>query len=99
MGFVLHTLKATIERGGPHPGTKKSVPTRFGSGGNVYEAYLTHRIHDRFLVKRSYINYDYTWSGSGWQVGAPKRLNSTPILGFPTCDTAKVLTLGIVAEF
>ncbi len=67
--------------------------------GNVYEAYLTHRIHDHFLVKGSYINYDYTWSGSGWQVGAPKRLNSTPILGFPTYDTAKMLTLGIVAEF
>ena len=67
--------------------------------GNVYEAYLTHRIHDHFLLKGSYINYDYTWSGSGWQVGAPKRLNSTPILGFPTYDTAKMITLGLVAEF
>lgn len=67
--------------------------------GNVYEAYLTHRIHDHFLVKGSYINYNYGWSGSGWQVGAPKRLNSVPILGFPTYDTAKMLTLGVVAEF
>ncbi len=67
--------------------------------GNVYEAYLTHRIHDHFLVKGSFINYDYTWSGSGWQVGAPKRLNSTPILGFPTYDTARMFTLGLVAEF
>ncbi len=67
--------------------------------GNVYEAYLTHRIHDHFLVKGSFINYDYAWSGSGWQVGAPKRLNSTPILGFPTYDTARMLTLGLVAEF
>ncbi len=67
--------------------------------GDVYEAYLTHRIHDHFLVKGSYINYNYAWSGSGWQVGAPKRLNSTPILGFPTYDTARMLTLGMVAEF
>jgi hypothetical protein len=67
--------------------------------GNVYEAYLTHRIHDHFLLKGSYINYDYTWSGSGWQVGAPKRLNTSPILGFPTYDTAKMVTLGLVAEF
>ncbi len=67
--------------------------------GNVYEAYVTHRIHDHFLVKGSYINYDYLWSGSGWQVGAPKRINSTPILAFPTYDTAKMLTLGLVAEF
>jgi len=67
--------------------------------GNVYETYLTHRIHDHFLFKASYINYDYTWSGSGWQVGAPKRLNSSPILGFPTYDTAKMFTAGLVAEF
>lgn len=67
--------------------------------GNVYEAYLTHRIHDHFVVKGSYINYNYGWSGSGWQVGAPKRLNSVPILGFPTYDTAKMVTLGVVAEF
>ena len=67
--------------------------------GNVYEAYLTHRIHDHFLVKGSYINYDYAWSGSGWQVGAPKRIDSTPILAFPTYDTARMLSLGLVAEF
>ena len=67
--------------------------------GEVYETYLTHRISDHFLFKGSYINYNYTWSGSGWQVGAPKRLNSNPILGFPTYDTAKMFTFGLVAEF
>ena len=67
--------------------------------GNVYETYITHRIHDHFLVKGSYINYNYGWSGSGWQVGAPKRLNSTPILAFPTYDTAKMFTLGLIASF
>lgn len=67
--------------------------------GNVYETYLTHRIHDHFLLKGSYIHYDYGWSGSGWQVGAPKRLDSSPILGFPTYDTAKMITVGLVAEF
>jgi hypothetical protein len=67
--------------------------------GEVYETYLTHRISDHFLFKGSYINYNYIWSGSGWQVGAPKRLNSTPMLGFPTYDTAKMFTFGLVAEF
>jgi hypothetical protein len=67
--------------------------------GEVYETYLTHRISDHFLFKGSYINYNYTWSGSGWQVGAPKRLTSTPMLGFPTYDTAKMFTFGLVAEF
>ena len=67
--------------------------------GNVFEPYLTHRIHDHFLLKGSYIHYNYAWSGSGWQVGAPKRLNSSPILGFPTYDGAKMVTLGLIAEF
>ena len=67
--------------------------------GNVFEPYVTHRIHDHFLLKGSYIHYNYAWSGSGWQVGAPKRLNSSPILGFPTYDGAKMVTLGLIAEF
>jgi len=67
--------------------------------GNVFETYLTHRISDHFLLKGSYINYDYTWSGSGWQVGAPKRLNTSPILAFPTYDKAKMFTAGLVASF
>jgi len=67
--------------------------------GEVYETYITHRISDHFLFKGSYINYNYTWSGSGWQIGAPKRLNSTPMLGFPTYDSARMLTFGLVAEF
>jgi len=75
------------------------VAPKTDTRGNVYETYLTHRINDHFLLKGSYINYDYTWSGSGWQVGAPKRLNSTPLLGFPTYDTAKMFTFGIVAAF
>jgi hypothetical protein len=38
----------------------------------------------------------WIWSGSGWQVGAPRRLNSNPILGFPTYDTAKMFTVGLL---
>jgi hypothetical protein len=67
--------------------------------GDVYESYLTHRIHDHFLLKGSFINYNYAWSGSGWQVGAPKRINSSPILAFPTYDNAKMFTMGLIAEF
>ncbi len=67
--------------------------------GEVYETYLTHRIHDHFLFRASYIRYNYAWSGSGWHLGAPKRLNSTPLLGFPTYDNAGMFTLGLTAEF
>jgi len=79
--------------------TDDIVAPKTDTRGEVYEAYITHRIHDHFMLKGSYINYNYTWSGSGWQVGAPKRLDSMPILGFPTYDTAKMFTLGLVAEF
>lgn len=75
------------------------IAPKTATRGNVYETYLTHRISDHFLLKGSFINYDYSWSGSGWQVGAPKRLNSSPILAFPTYDTARMFTAGVVASF
>jgi len=75
------------------------VAPKTDTRGNVYETYLTHRISDHFMLKGSYINYDYTWSGSGWQVGAPKRLNTSPILAFPTYDRAKMFTAGLIASF
>jgi len=67
--------------------------------GNVFETYLTHRINQRFILKADYQRFNYTWSGSGWHVGAPKRLDSTPLLGFPTYDIANMLTVGLTARF
>jgi hypothetical protein len=61
--------------------------------------YLTHRISDHFLFKADYIRYNYTWSGSGWHIGEPKRLDSNPILGFPGYDKASMFTMGLTAEF
>jgi len=67
--------------------------------GEAYEAYLTHRITDHFIFKAGYIRYDYTYSGSGWHLGAPKNLNDTPLLGFPTYKNADVFTAGLTARF
>jgi hypothetical protein len=67
--------------------------------GEVYEAYLTHRISDHFILKGDFMRYNYTWSGSGWHLGTPKKLDSTPILGFPTYDDASVFSLGLIARF
>jgi hypothetical protein len=75
------------------------IAPKTNTRGNVYEAYLTHRISDNFIVKADYIHYDYDYSGSGWHVGAPKLLNSTPILGFPTYDRAQKLALSLIARF
>ncbi len=50
-------------------------------------AYLTHRINDHFIFKGGYQRYNYKYSGSGWNVGAPQLLNDNPVLGFPTTRT------------
>jgi hypothetical protein len=67
--------------------------------GDVWEAYMTHRIRDTFILKLAYQDYDYDYSGSGWLLGSPKDLDDTPILGFPTYDEASVWTLGLSARF
>ncbi|MGE5601916.1 MAG: DUF3373 family protein, partial [Nitrososphaerales archaeon] len=67
--------------------------------GEVYETYLTHRINQHFIFKADFIRYNYTWSGSGWHVQAPKKLSSMPMLGFPTYDEANMFTFGLTARF
>ena len=54
---------------------------------------------DRFVAKLDYINYQYDYSGSGWLLGAPKKLDSTPMLGYPTYDEAQVWTVSMTARF
>ena len=75
------------------------IAPKTNTRGNVYETYLTHRITDRFIFKADFIKYDYNYSGSGWHIGAPKRLDSTPILGFPTYSGASKASAGLIARF
>jgi hypothetical protein len=67
--------------------------------GNVIELYLTHRITKGFILKLDYMKYDFEYSGSGWHMGAPKDLDSTPILGFPSPTDADRFLLGLQARF
>lgn len=67
--------------------------------GQVYESYLTHRITNHFILKLDYQRFHYNWSGSGWDVGAPERLSSSPLLGFPTYDRGTMVTVGMTARF
>jgi hypothetical protein len=75
------------------------IAPKTNTRGEVFESYLTHRINDRFIFKAAFQHYNYTWSGSGWHLGAPQRLDSTPLLGFPTYDAANMFTLGLTARF
>jgi hypothetical protein len=67
--------------------------------GNVWEIYLTHRITNKFILKLDYMKYTFNQSGSGWHMGAPKDLGSTPILGFPSPSDADRFLLGLQARF
>jgi hypothetical protein len=67
--------------------------------GNVWEIYLTHRITKGFILKLDYMRYDFEYSQSGWHMGAPKDLDSTPILGFPSPTDANRFLLGLQARF
>jgi hypothetical protein len=75
------------------------VAPKTDTRGNVYEAYLTHRINSRFIFKADFIRYNYDYSGSGWHLGAPKSLDSNPTLGFPTYIRATMVTLGMTTRF
>jgi Protein of unknown function (DUF3373) len=75
------------------------VAPKSSARGEAYETYLTHRISPHFIFKADFQRFNYTWSGSGWHLGEPKRLDSTPLLGFPTYDTASMFTVGLTARF
>lgn len=67
--------------------------------GDVWEAYLTHRIRDKFIFKIAYIDYSYDYSGSGWLLGAPKNLDNMPILPAPSYKDASKIMLSLQARF
>ncbi len=77
------------------------IAPKTNTRGDVWEAYVTHRIRNRFIFKFNYIRYDYDYSGSGWNLGAPKKLDSDvpPILGFPTYDEIDKFALSFIARF
>lgn len=75
------------------------IAPKTNTRGEVFEVYLTHRINSRFILKGNYINYNYRYSGSGWHLGAPQSLDSTPILGFPTYKDAQVLSASTILRF
>lgn len=75
------------------------VAPKTNTRGDVFETYLTHRINSRFIVKVDYMYYNYKYSGSGWHIGAPKLLDSIPILGFPTYKNAQTFTLSMMTRF
>jgi hypothetical protein len=81
------------------PAQDDIIAPKTNTRGKVVEAYLLHQVAKKFQVKLAYINYKYDYTGSGWHLGTPKPIDSTPIMGFPTYDKAQMLTLSMTARF
>ncbi len=81
------------------PSQDDIIAPKTSTRGSVWEAYVTHRINRKFVMKVAFITYDYDYSGSGWHLGEPKDLDNAPTLGFPTYKTANKLSLGFSARF
>ena len=75
------------------------VAPKTATRGQVYEAYFTHRLNEHFIFKADFQDYNYTYSGSGWMVGSPKKLSGNPILAFPTYQNAYNVNFSLIARF
>jgi hypothetical protein len=75
------------------------IAPKTNTRGDVFETYLTHRITDRFIVKADFIKYLYDYSGSGWHLGAPKKLDERPVMGFPTYSGASMFSVSLLTRF
>lgn len=75
------------------------VLSKLATRGNVVEGYLNHQIAKPAALRLSVLRYQYDWSGSGWHVGLPKRLDTAAVLGFPTYDDVWDARLALTVRF
>jgi Protein of unknown function (DUF3373) len=73
--------------------------SKLATRGNVYEAYVSHELAKSATLRVSGIQYDYDYSGSGWHMGEPKKLDSSPLLGFPTYNKMFNLRVAMTVRF
>jgi hypothetical protein len=75
------------------------VGSKLSTRGNAYEGYVSQVVGRNLAIRLAGIRYDNQYSGSGWHVGEPKRLDSTPLLGFPTYSDVWNVRLGLTVKF
>ena len=80
--------------------------SKLATRGNVYDLYWLHEWAEGFGRAKAKLMlgvqyYDFDYSGSGWHVGAPKKLDgpNTPILAFPTYSDAWDVRLALSVKF
>jgi uncharacterized protein DUF3373 len=75
------------------------VLSKLATRGNVWEFYFNQALGKMATLRFSGINYQYDYSGSGWHVGEPKPIDSTPLLGFPTYKNVFNLRMAMTVRF
>jgi len=82
------------------------VGSKLATRGDVYEAYWLHEFKEgfgraRMKFRLSAMYYDYNYTGSGWQLGAPKKIDDLmPVLsGFPTYSDALDIRAALTTKF
>ena len=82
------------------------IASKLATRGSAWEAYWLHEFRQGFGRARAKfqlgaIYYDYEYSGSGFQTGAPKELGGDviPVLGFPTYQDALDIRAALTVKF
>jgi hypothetical protein len=85
-------------------GSDDLLLSKLATRGNVYEAYWIQEFatglgRSRAQFRLSALYYDFEYSGSGWHLGAPKKLDEAQILGFPTYKDGLDVRAAFTAKF
>jgi Protein of unknown function (DUF3373) len=75
------------------------VLSKLATRGSVWEVYYNQAIGSKAQFRLSALDYRYDYSGSGWHLGAPKDLDETPILGFPTYKKVLNIRAAMTVKF
>lgn len=82
------------------------VGSKLATRGDVMEAYWLHEFKEgfgraRLKFRLGAMYYDYNYTGSGWQLGAPKKIDDLmPVISaFPTYSDALDIRAAITAKF
>jgi hypothetical protein len=75
------------------------VLSKLATRGSVFEAYFNRQFGKYTQLRVSGLQYWYDYSGSGWHLGAPKKLDAMPVLGFPTYQDAFDLRIAALVKF
>ncbi len=82
------------------------VGSKLATRGDVIEAYWLHEFKEgfgraRLKFRLGAMHYSYNYTGSGWQLGAPKKIDDLmPVMSaFPTYSDALDIRAAITAKF